>query len=67
MKLHGFKLTYCYIMQTQFTGVDYNMKVHKFVLLETTYMHLPSRKFKTKGTPKKDKHIVRLTKRSPSL
>jgi hypothetical protein len=66
MKLHAFQLTYCYTMQARFKDVDYNMKVHikekfhMFVLLETTSMHPPPEKFKTKGAPKKDKHIVRL-------
>jgi len=73
MKLHAFQLTYCYTMNARFKGVDYNMKVHirekiyKFFLLETTSMPPPPWKFKTKGAPKKDKHIVWLTKRSPSL
>jgi hypothetical protein len=69
----AFKLTYCYKMQTRFKDFDYNMKVyikeqfHQFAVLETSFMHPPRRKVNTKDSRKKDKLIVQLTKRSPSL
>lgn len=49
------------------------MKVHRkeqflqFVFPETTSIHPPPKKVNTKEAPKKDKNIIRWTKRSPSL